>query len=85
MAALVFADDVATAAQLFSHIGNFQAKGGVLPFQERRSDGNLVLLQSAGIAGTLCCFIVFVASVPVLVILWRIKIGKRDQIIITDT
>lgn len=69
MAALVFVDDVATAAQLFSHIGDLLSKGSVLPFQECRSNWNLVLLEPAGVARTFCCFVVLVAPVPVPVVL----------------
>lgn len=69
MPTLVLVDDVPAAAQLFPHVGNLLAKGGVLPLQEGGAHRDLVLLQPPGVARALGRLVVLDPPAPVLLIL----------------
>lgn len=83
---LVLVDDVPAAAQLFPHVGDLLAKGGVLPLQEGGPHRDLVLLQPPGVPRALRRLVVLDAPAPVLLILssaavcvvcWGVWGGRR--------
>lgn len=70
---LVLGEYVLALAQLLPQVSYLLAEGRVLLLQERRPDGDLILLQPPGIAGALGCHVVLSAPGPVLVILQIIR------------
>lgn len=73
---LVFTKDVATAAQFLPDFGHFLSEGGILSLQVGSTHGYLVLLETAGIPGTLCRLVVFIPPGPVLLIL---RVDREKQ------
>lgn len=76
---LVLGEYVLALAQLLPQVGHLLAEGRVLLLQERRPDGDLVLLQAPGVARALRCHVVLSAPCPVLVILLISYRRKKKQ------
>lgn len=66
---LVFAKDVAAAAQFFPHLRHFLSERRVLALQEGGAHRYLVLLETASVPGALGRFVVLVPPGPVLLVL----------------
>ena len=68
---LVAGDDALAPAPVLAQFGHFLTQRRVLALQEGRPHGDLVLLQSAGVAGALRRHVVLLPPGPVLIILQR--------------
>lgn len=76
---LVLGKYVLAFAQLLSQVSHLLAEGRVFLLKERRSDGNLILLQPPGITGALGRHVVLSAPCPVFVILLISYRRKKKQ------
>lgn len=74
---LVFGQDLLAAAELLPHVAHLHAQRRVLLLQEAGADGDLVLLQSPGVAGPLGRQVVLPAPGPVPVVLNQ---GRRQTV-----
>lgn len=77
MTVLVFANDVATAAQFLADLCQLLPEAGVLPLQEGGAHRDLVLLDAASVARALGCLVVFIPARPVLLVL---KQRERESV-----
>lgn len=69
MTVVIFANDVATAAQFLADLRQLLPEGRVLPLQEGGAHRDLVFLDAASVARAFGCLIVFVPAGPVFLIL----------------
>lgn len=76
---LVFGEDVLGAPELFPQGGHFLPQSRVLLLQEGGPDGDLVLLEPAGVAGPLGSHVVLPATGPVFIILLERKNKKNKR------